>query len=175
MIARRNRRRGERSGVASLIEVLAAMTMIAVLFGTTASLLALMFRLERLGRDDLAVTITEGALAADVRADVHAAFRVEREDDPVRLVLIGPGDRRTAYHMQGRLLIREDHRPGEVDRRESYRLRPGTTFSWDLHESDGIPVVSLVLDVPGTIEGDRRSVRIEATVGRDHRFEEDDL
>ncbi|WP_169974842.1 hypothetical protein [Tautonia rosea] len=174
MISRLNRRRGQRSGVASLIEVLAAMTVISVLFGTTASLTALMFRLERLGRDDLAATMTEGTLASDFRADVHAATRVEvEEDDPDQIVLIGPGDRKTTYRRQERSLIRKALWPDEPERRERYRLRPGTVVRWEREDSDVFPVISLVLEVPGTIEGDRRSVRIESTLGRDHRFEED--
>jgi hypothetical protein len=170
MIARGTHRGRKRSGVASLIEVLAAMTIIAVLFGTTASLSTLMFRLERTGQDDLAATITEGTLAADFRADGHTAWGVVEGEDAGQIVLIGPGDRRTCYRSDGSSLIREEGPPGAADRRESYRLRPGTAVRWEVREAGAWQVVTLVLDRPGEVEGDRRIVRIEATIGRDHRY-----
>ncbi|MEW4569890.1 hypothetical protein AB1L88_18650 [Tautonia sp. JC769] len=174
MIARGTHRGGKRSGVASLIEVLAAMTIIAVLFGTTASLTALMFRLERTGQDDLAATITGGTLAADFRADGHAASGVEEGEDAEQIVLTGPGDRRTVYRRDGRSLIREGGGPGEAGRRESYRLRPRATVRWEVREAGAWRVVTLAIEETGEVGGDRRVVRIDATIGRDHRYGGDD-
>lgn len=168
-----SRSRCRRRGVASLIEVLASMTMMTVLFGTTASLTVLLFRLERLGRDDLAATITEGKLASDLRSDVHASLSIDREPNANPLTMIGPGDRKVRYQVDDHTITRKLHESDGVERLETYRLRPRTLARWSFSEPTDPPRVSLILESPHTTDGAPRVFRIEATLGRDHRFEED--
>lgn len=172
MMSPRSRPSERRRGVVSLIEALVSMTMIAVLFGTTATLTTLVFRLERLGRDDLAATLTEGRLASEFRSDVHQAMQADIDD--ATCSLIGPGDRRVVYQVREDSLIRRMPEDEGPDRVEAFRFKPGTLARWEWDESiDDRRRLVLTLDPPPVSDGHRRPFRVEATVGRDHRYEGD--
>jgi hypothetical protein len=179
MIARLARRSDRRRGATTLIEVVAAMAVSAVLFTMSATMMVLLFRLERLGRDELTATITEGRLAADLRADVRSATDLELEPGAPggSMRLLGPDRRTVTYLAEDGDLIRR-RRSGEgPDHIERYRLLPGTISRWELAASGPWRRVVLELDapkIPRTVEGGRRVLRIEATLGRDHRFEGDE-
>ncbi|WP_145267459.1 PulJ/GspJ family protein [Tautonia plasticadhaerens] len=163
----------------TLIEVLAAMTVSSVLLATTATVITLVFRLDRLGRDELTASIAEGRLAADLRADVRSSgdLGLAPEGPSDALQLLGPGGRSISYRSEGDDLIRV-RRDGEgADRLERYRLLPGTTARWEVLGDGPSRRVALELDspkAPKTEGAGRRLLRIEATLGRDRRFEGDD-
>lgn len=171
MRVRRIRRSEQRRGSFSLIEVLVSITLTAVLFGSTAILTVLLFRLERTGRSDLAETMTMGRLVAEFRSDVHAAIHAEFEGD--LLLLQGWDDQRVHYRIEDEALIRREGIPGGTDRVERYRLRPGNRARWEPNDEDRAGPIVLVIESAGaqTEPSLRRSpIRVEAMPGRDHRF-----
>jgi hypothetical protein len=158
--------------------VVAAMTVSAVLFTTAATMMVLLFRLDRLGRDELTATIAEGRLVADLKADVRSAIDLELEhgdpEDSIRL--IGPAGRTVSYLAEDGDLIRRKRWGEGPDQIERYRLRPETISRWEVAGDDSNRRVVLELDAPKvskSTESGRRILRIEATLGRDHRFEGD--
>ena len=172
-----HRRDRRRRGMASLIEALAAIALLSAVFTATAGLLHLMMRLERGSRDELAATIAEGRLAIDVRDDVHAAIGVTSADDgepnpPDRLELELPGGASASYRVDGEKLRRLRIDPSGRRRFESYRLPRRTNARWERVGRGGETVVALVLERPEGPrgEGRPRTLRIEAVLGRDHRF-----
>lgn len=167
-----------RRGAATLIEVIAAFSVSSVLLATSAMVIVLLFRLDRLGRDELTASISEGRLAADLRDDVRASSDLGPvpEGPADALELIGPGGKSVSYRAEGGDLLRARHEAEGVERLERYRLLPGTVARWEVLGDGRSRRLVLELDapkVPKASEGGRRVLRIEATLGRDHRFEGD--
>ena len=162
-----------RRGLAFLLEAVASFTIIAVFLGTTAGVLILLFRLERSGRDDLAVTIAAGRLAAVIRDDAHAAERVEPDapdapPDAPRTFFYSDGATST-YRIDDHVVVRDVLDADGRGRTESYRLGPGTAARWRPGDG-GLVILALEPEsAPGTIV--RPAIAIEAAIGRDRRHE----
>lgn len=171
MIADRTRRRG----ISSLIETMVAMSLIAVLFATGVGLIGLVVRLSRGDREAIAATIAEDRLASDLRADVHAAIGMNRVEDQTaaRLDLEPAGGGSLSYAHDGDRLLRTRIDPAGGRRIETYRLPKGTAVRWESREREGATLVVLVLEMADRTGTARkpRPVRIEAVLGRDHRYE----
>ena len=161
-----------RPGLFSLIEAIASMTIIAVFLSTTSGVLILLFRLEHAGRDDLAATIAAGRLAEALRADAHAADRIEpgapdAPPDTPRTFFFEDGTTST-YRIDHHLVIREHLDADGRARTESYRLGPGTVGRWRRGDG-GLVVLALEPDSAPAGAIVRPAFTIEAAIGRDRR------
>jgi hypothetical protein len=88
------------------------------------------------------------------------------------LPLTLPGGRAVEYRLQGGALIRTERTAGAVLRVETFRLPPGVAVRWEVEPQGDWTVVGLVLDPLGgpAAAGIPTGYRIEAVLGRDHRF-----
>lgn len=179
MIIQGKLRSQSRRGVASLIEVLASISVTAVMLGTSATLMTLLFRLDQRGRDDLNATLSEGRLATDLQRDIRSATDLELDPEPPEggLKLIGPENQIVSYQFQDGILHRRKVVADESKHIESYRLQPGTSARWEAIDSMANRRLRLVLDTPrlrSASAAGRRVMQIEATLGRDHRYQGDE-
>lgn len=171
----------KRSGY-TLIEMVAAIGMSGVVMATAVGLLLSLFKLDQSSRDHAVGHQSLARLEADFRADAHAATSLAPVEGQAKGQEIvgegkkGPGwefrfpqpDRSVRYAWQAGGLVREEH-AGKATRRDGYRLPPGSTAAFERSP----PMVSLRV-VCGTPSGDRaagRTIRIDAVLGSDHRFE----
>ncbi len=172
-----NRRRG-----VSLIEMIAAMGIGAVMMGVAVSLLYTLLRTEGSGREHLRHSSVLGRLADQFRRDVHEAKSVGDlsdgeetvggvSDGEGRQFELAPG-RTVTYRLEPGTLVRSEQVDGEVQRRESFALPPGTTASIRIQAGTDPTIVSLMITPvaePARQPG-RRTARIDAVLARDRRF-----
>ena len=118
------RRRSSSAGF-SLIEMVLAISAVAIVLGLCAGLLHVLLRLDRTGRDHLVETATVGRLARQFRLDVHAAHAAKAGggDDPAaKLELVLTDDRTVVYEARPHALTRVENQGAIVQRRETYSL-----------------------------------------------------
>jgi prepilin-type N-terminal cleavage/methylation domain-containing protein len=166
----------------TLVEMLAAIGVSGVVMAIAVGLLLSLFKLDQSSRDHSVDHQSLARLEADFRGDAHAATSLVRSEGPAKgQEIVGEGkkgpawelrfpqpDRSVRYAWQGGGLVREE-RAGKATRRDGYRLPPGSTVAFERSP----PIVSLRV-VCGTPSGDRavgRTIRIDAVLGSDHRFE----
>jgi len=163
----------KRSGY-SLVECLAAMSLIAATLATIAVAMHGMRRsCQRVGEESAADLDME-RLAAQLRSDAHRARSVVIEppadpDMPAHTLVLTLADNRTVqYTLATARLDRRVHQDGEVRHRESYRLPRSFTAQWQVDPARYRPMASLMV-VPGRMESGSTlgfdPIRIDAAVG----------
>jgi hypothetical protein len=162
-----------------LVEMIAVISISVVLLGLSVVLLQSLLKLESRRRDDLLTTTTLNRLARDLRADVRAGRSARVEVLPVLFAGGGGAGRLEVDRGDGRLvsykaepegIVREEPRRG----RELYRLPRGWEMRWEIGEGLS-PVISAEIRRPAVAAGRAREgtaapTRIEAILGRDHRY-----
>jgi hypothetical protein len=155
-----------------LIEMLTAITAGAVMLGISVGILGLLLRVERAGRDHGYRAMVLGRLAEQFRNDLHAALRQAPGEagpkDQWRFEM-GP-DHAVTYRATADTLERDETAAGKPVRRESYALPPGCAARVDVSADRAPPLASLTVAPAGTRCAGSREVRIDAVLGRDHRF-----
>lgn len=173
----------ERRG-ASLIEVVIVIGVSSVLLTAGVGTLHLLMRADRLGQSAAQNRAALSRLSRVFRQDVHAARDVSLTpadpDEPSRLELtIGEGET-VAYAVEDHVIQRTARNEEEEDQqhRDTFRFPVRSTLNFEREESPD--VVRLTIRQP-VFSGDRkqasgttiaqRTVRLEAVLGRDHRYE----
>ena len=161
-----NRRRGY-----SLVEMVVVIATASVLLGLTVTLLYTLLRVERDGRDQIRHYTTLGRLAAQFRRDAHAATAASAIDNRQWKFTLSD-NRAVTYRMEPGRLIRLEQAGEASPNRESFALPPGMTAAVEI-DTDAEPTFVGLVMVP-TPEGSERRrgrpIRIDAVLGRDHRF-----
>jgi type II secretory pathway pseudopilin PulG len=161
----------------TLIELMAVVTTTAIVMAVSAVLVHSLLRIDRDSRaravEDMALAKMARAFRADVREAVGVKEDEAPEGSPSPLTLALPDGRSVAYRMGKGGLVRTRKAGDEAAGTETYRLPRRSSVRWHI-EPEGEPrAVGLVLlrrDGEGR-EGPSEFLRIEAMLGRDHRFE----
>lgn len=154
----------------TLSELLVVLTTTAVLLGVALGIVSALLRTEQTGREQGQQAVVLDRLAAQFRADAHAAGRPGR-DDPAQhggwRFDLGAG-RAAAYRVTAQAVEREEMAAGQPLRRETYPLPPGCTVRHQLSDDRGL--ASLIVAAGEADAAWRHELRIEAAVGLDRRF-----
>ncbi len=144
----------------SLVETLVVMSIGTVVLGIAVSMLHVLMRAERSGRDHAAQTGILARLAEQFREDVHAA--VGQTPGPLKdgWKFALPNDRTVVYRTLPGELRREESVAGKPLRQESYVLPDGCTAAIAANKAMP-PLIELAVGP---------KIRIAAVLGRDHRF-----
>jgi prepilin-type N-terminal cleavage/methylation domain-containing protein len=154
----------------TLLEMIVAMTIGAVLLGIAVSVIALLMGVEHSGREQLHQDAVTARLAQQFRDDVHAATRLapaEAGKKGLWQLVLAP-DRTVTYHLLPEVVKRDEAVAGKPARHESYTLPAGWSARLIAPAKDQPPLASLIVVPLGALKD--RDVRIDAVVGRDHRF-----
>jgi len=168
-----NRRRGY-----SLIEILVVITVGSVMLGVAVAMLHTLMQVQEDSREWLRYHTTLGRLGRQFRCDVHAAVGFQPPeakpggDPPTPWQLDFKPDRVVRYRVDQRGLIRTEQTGGNLLRREAFWLPDDRAVSIRLQAETRPPIVSLSITSGAGGPGGRRwkPVRIDAVLGRDHRF-----
>jgi hypothetical protein len=154
------------------MEMVAALTIGSVLLGIAVSVLALLMRVERIGREQVHQDAVTARLAQQFRDDVHAATRLDAteagKEGSWRLVFAP--DRTITYRALPQVIERDEMAAGKPVRHESYTLPAGCSARLIVPAKGRMPLASLIVASQKTSGPKDRDVRIDAMVGRDHRF-----
>jgi hypothetical protein len=152
--------------------MLGALTVGSVLLGIAVSIVALLLRVERSGREHLYHDAVTARLARQFRDDVHAATRlapaVAGEKGLWRLVLAP--DRTVTYRALPQAVEREEAVAGKPVQRESYALPPGRSAHLVAPADTQPPLMTLIVASSPTPGPENHDIRIDAVVGKDRRF-----
>ena len=172
MRSARRRRRGW-----TLIELIVAVSALAVLMTIMATLMIRLMKLDRAERSRVVVSAALERLARDLRGDARAATAAA-EVGGSRLVLPMADGRSVEYAVRGgrdRDVLRTVRRGGKDEHYETYRRPPGTTARFESGRDGTTPLVALAVAPDPGADPSRpadpvyRDYRIEAAVGRDAR------
>lgn len=166
-------RRTRRTGYA-LVELLLAMSALAIVFGVCAALIHSLFRLDRIGRAHYAEVTARTRLARQFRADAHATVSEpasEREAARGRLTLELPEGRIVEYRATPGRVSRIESRGETVLRSEAFRFPARSAARFQTTRERHGTFVSVVLPGNAAPAGARpsREIRIEAQWGKDRR------
>ena len=161
-----------------MIEMLVVFAVSSVMLGVAVAMLHTLMQVQRGSREWLRYHTTLGRLERQFRSDVHAAagFQPPEQkpegDPPTPWQLDFKPDRVVRYRVDRGGLIRTEHSGGNLLRREAFRLPDDPAVSIRLQAETGPPIVSLSITSGADGPGGRRlnPVRIDAVLGRDHRF-----
>jgi prepilin-type N-terminal cleavage/methylation domain-containing protein len=165
----------------TLVEVLVVITVSSVIMGIAVTLLYGLLLTQRTARDHLHRCHELDRLAEQFRRDVHLATTHNGADLTAGWQCHLPADRTVTYRAEPGGLVRVEHQGQVVRQRESFALPPNSVASIEVTNSRkdgrGPAIASLLVtpagDNPGTsAQGPpaARPVRIDAVLGRDHRF-----
>ena len=158
----------------TLIEMLVAISVGSVLMGIAVSLLLVLLGAEQSGRTHAERSESLQRLADQFRRDVHAAVgevAAGGEDQHgCRLRLAGGESVR--YAIGGGGLSREERKGSEVVRGESYALPKDSTTAIAIDRTTSPWTLSLTIVPNDASLGPGHEIRIDAVLGRDHRFAE---
>jgi type II secretory pathway component PulJ len=157
-----------------LIEMLVAVTAASLVLGLSVGALALLFRLERTGREHVHHAASLGRLAEQFRNDVHAAIPQALDKTPGKdgwRFAIAP-DRAVRYSITPESVEREETAAGKTVGRESYAIPSNTTARFDAASDGNTKIVRLIVSPDSTPAAIRREIHIEAVLGRGRRFSE---
>ncbi len=117
----------------TLIEMILVIGSVSVILAICGSLLHVLLRLDRSGRESLGDSVTLTRLARQFRQDVRAARAVDLGKEQ-QLELARSDGPPIIYHLDKGLLLREERKGDDVRRREAYSL---TRLGPLRFESDG--------------------------------------
>ena len=162
----------------TLLEMIVVISILAVVMVLGARLMVLLMRASDNSTQSLISTTTLFRLSRDFRRDVHAAIdvSVERSRGEIqnRLLLKLPKANEVVYVSEGKQLHRTLQRGKKTVRSERFQLSGSDSrFEWNAADR----LVSFVYWPKGTKATDKstknrrsKEMRIEAILGRDHRF-----
>jgi prepilin-type N-terminal cleavage/methylation domain-containing protein len=163
----------------TLIEMLAVMTVASVIFTVLGTSIFALHRTQSRVQSDAHTAATLAELARRLRMDAHAATTVSSEGDNA-VVLESEGDRRIVYDFDsGRNWIqRRVMEDDEVVHRDAFVLPRGAEVVWTTPGEGEPPLVAVVIARPQgrqkAAEHLPRRTRIEAVVGLDQRFSDEE-
>jgi prepilin-type N-terminal cleavage/methylation domain-containing protein len=162
----------------ALIELVLALTALAIMFAVAVSLIHALLRLDRIGRDHLAESASRERLARQLRSDVRAAASAEpearRNDPSPRLRLALPGGRTVEYTTKENRVERVERDRGGSVRTESFRFPGRTSPRFAVDAAEGARFVTIVFRRPRGSRGDGglRDLEASAMLARDKRLAE---
>ncbi|MFN0055114.1 MAG: prepilin-type N-terminal cleavage/methylation domain-containing protein [Planctomycetales bacterium] len=170
-----------RRGV-SIVEILIVMSIGSVIVGTTITTLHLLLRSERDQARGVRTASTTARLAQVFREDVHAMREARiipaEGDEPERLQLTDALGARVEYAANGHVLTRIDSRGAGPHHQEAFHFPLDSSVQFDQQDQSSSVAIALRLAAgelgrraPDAPARPGRSLRLEATLGRDFRFE----
>jgi prepilin-type N-terminal cleavage/methylation domain-containing protein len=156
----------------TLVEMLTAMTVGAVMLGIALSMLLVLVRAEQGGRDRVYQARVMSRLAEQFRSDANAAVRPisakagQKTEWQVALM----GDQVVTYRALPGRIDREQRTGGKLVRQESYVLPAGRAAKIVVNNDSTPAVASLIIAADEAASAAGREIRITAMVGKDHRF-----
>ncbi|MBW3539488.1 MAG: hypothetical protein KY476_04390 [Planctomycetes bacterium] len=163
----------------TLIEMMVVVGLAATLTATAARLLFPLLQSERDSRQRMTAALSGLQLARQVRQDVRAAATVgliAGDGRGTSLVLNLPSSRTVIYGMDGENLIRTVLSADGIEHRERYRLRTPQGATFDFDSETRLVAIEFAVPQNGKDSSDTSGpgwvFRIEAVLGRDHRFQE---
>jgi prepilin-type N-terminal cleavage/methylation domain-containing protein len=156
----------------TLVELLTVIVCLTVLLGISAALIHALVRVDRSSRTRLADANGLGRLAREFKRDVHGATAIELSEDKTSARLRLP-ERNVEYRVEGTDLVVVREAPNSKRHRDTIHLANLGTPRFGQEESQGRMLVRLAFE-PGPVRPGLEKVppmRIEATLGRDHRHE----
>ncbi len=176
-----------RAGV-SLIEIVIAMTVASVILSGGIGVIHMLLDIDRSSRHALELTTTVSRLSFVFRRDVHAAKQVQAsandDDGPTRLRLQQPNGQSVTYEVHANRLVRTQRDDTERGHQDEFIFPSGFQIGLDARQTPVRVSVSVRHAGHDTSAGPMRSespkrsprsVRIEATLGRDYRFASTEL
>ncbi|MCD4728551.1 MAG: prepilin-type N-terminal cleavage/methylation domain-containing protein [Pirellulales bacterium] len=161
----------------TLIEMVSAITAATVLMGIAVCLLCVLMRAEGNGREHLQRNNSLDLLADRFRRDVHAAVDVPEimessgaGDVWVFPLAADPASHCVEYDARGGFVTRKEHGLEKPDRWETYVLPKGCSARIETETAADGRLVRLVITPKDVSVAGGRKLRIEAVLGRDHRF-----
>jgi type II secretory pathway component PulJ len=163
----------------TLLDLLMTMFVFTTFMGLCVALVEMVLRLDSGGQEHLEAMETAARLARIFRADVHAATEASPAPGPDtprhRLVLTLPEGQTVEYRVLKGDIVRAERQGGKLIRNDRFRI-PARLSELSLEPGEGRTVAALVID-RRTIKkhGEPRTLRVEATLGSDHRHEREGL
>jgi type II secretory pathway pseudopilin PulG len=166
----------------TLLETLVVIAVGTVVVGVAVGLIVTLFQIEKKSRQARDGIRTQARLADQFRRDARAAidFSVagdsEEPTEKVEWLFQFPTGERVRYGTEDARVDRTELSGDEVVRSESYRLPYGATATMELSNEEPPAVAGLRIQRgrPFGKSGSFRSLRIEALLGADHRFQKPD-
>jgi type II secretory pathway pseudopilin PulG len=159
----------------TLLEAIAALTVGSTVFGIAVQLLSLTMHAAEGARDRAASAGAMARLAERFRADVHAAREIvvpQPKDNAARWTVKLSADERIEYEFRDGALQWTKYAGDAVRARDAFTLSPGIEPGLELEPKHN-PVIASLLLKRGAESGDEsaeHAIRIDARIGRDHRF-----
>jgi prepilin-type N-terminal cleavage/methylation domain-containing protein len=172
--------RAKRTRGFTLIELLVALSLLAVIMPLTGWTIYLLLRAQTASADSLADAMILSRFATTFRNDVHAAQSADvdagRTPGPASILLRLDSPRIVSYTAEPNgVVVRTVQKGTLVERREEFRLTgTQTQFERDQKNSTAAAVQRLhAATIAGgsVFSSAASSIRIEAVIGRDRRFE----
>ncbi len=159
----------------TLIEMVSAITAATVLMGIAVCLLCVLMRAEGNGREHLQRNNSLDLLADRFRRDVHAAVDVPKKtryfgDVWTFPLAPDPAAHYVEYDARGEFVTRKKHGLEKPDSWETYALPKGCSARIETETAADGRLVRLVITPKDASKAVGRELRIEAILGRDHRF-----
>lgn len=156
-----------RRGGYSLIELIAVMTVMAMLMALAAGLIKLMLKLDQSSRDAGLVAADSARLARTARSDAHRSVGpVEAGPAGDRVAWTLPDGERVAYLARPADILREVRREGHPPRRETFRLPPAAAAHFEARPEAGRPFLAITIRRSASPKFPAISERIDAEFGR---------
>ncbi len=174
-----NRRRG-----ISLIEMIVVIGASSIILMIGAGMLHTLMRTERVTAESLVHATNHARLAEQFRDDIHAATTANIQGEPGAddtLQITTPHAAEISYTQQGRLLVRQETAATQPPRLEQFRLPEDVRIRFSIDDSGPQKIADLswiFSEDDTTTNADRATrpplnpLKIEAVVGKDHRFQE---
>ncbi|TWU12695.1 hypothetical protein CA54_15200 [Symmachiella macrocystis] len=174
-----NRRRG-----ISLIEMIVVIGASSIILLVGAGMLHTLMRSERVATESLVHATNHARLAAQFRDDIHAATTVSIQGEPGAddvLQITNPNAAEILYSQQGRLLVRRETEATHPPRHEQFRLPVDVRIRFAINDSGPHKIADLswnFVDDDSMTSAERATrpplnpLKIEAIIGKDHRFQE---
>ena len=165
--------RAARRGL-SLIEMLVVITASAMIIGLIVGMIQMLIRADRAARDHLVRSAAVNQLSRSLTQQVRAAVKADcvQRDETATLQLKLGDDADVEFQSRTDTVIRTDREAGHVRRQEKYALPARSEARFEIRSDDGSTTVCLVVTqrTSQPDQGPSREYRVEATLGRDHRF-----
>ena len=158
----------------TLIEMIVAISVGAVLMGIAMSLLVVLLGAERSGRAHVERSETLQRLADQFRRDVHAAVGevVVKGEKGQEWQMELTGNCIVRYTVAADGVSREERMESRDVRRESYALQKDSTVAIAVDRATSPSVVTLTIEPKDASSRPGHEIRIDAVLGRDRRFAE---
>jgi type II secretory pathway pseudopilin PulG len=157
----------------SLVELLAVIGAGAIIVGLLAGTIRSFALAERASQDHLREREVLAHLSNSFRRQVRAAISADALAEHREIKLLLPGDRSVSMQANSNQVTEIEHEAGRVVRQQSYRLATGSEPRFEIQsDAENIRVImTLIRQAARDSDGPSREFRVEATLGRDRRFD----